>query len=92
LIARRKAFGEHPVHHRPCQRVTIGEVLVALHRQLVLVVRGTHPRTADLHAPAAERHRPILVAVTLRDTLPVVLPLRADDLGHLGLHQLVHDA
>ena len=32
-LARRDA-GEHPVHHRPRQRVTIGEVLIGRDRQL----------------------------------------------------------
>jgi hypothetical protein len=48
--------GEHPVHHRARQRVTVGKVLVALHRQLVLVVGRAHPRPAHRHAAAAKRH------------------------------------
>jgi Transposase DDE domain group 1 len=88
--ARRDA-GEHPVHHRPRQRVAIGEVPVGLDRQLVLVVGRAHPRTPNLHAPAAQRHRPALMAVTHRDPVAVVLALRAHDLGHLELQQLAHD-
>ena len=84
--------GEHPVHHRPRQRVTVGEILVAVHRQLVLVVGRAHPGPAHRHAAAAKRHRPVLVTVTLRRPVGVVLALRADDLDHLELDQLVHDA
>jgi len=90
-LARRDA-GEHPVHHRPRQRVAVGEVLVALDRQLVLVVGRPDPRPTDRRAPTAERHRPVLVAVTLRRPVEIVLALRADDLVHFELHQLVHDA
>ena len=35
--------GEHPVHHRPLQRVTVGEVLVGRDRQLALIVEPTGP-------------------------------------------------
>ena len=90
-LARRDA-GEHPVHHRPRQRVAVGEVLVALNRQLALVVGRAHPRATDRDPPAAQGHRPVLVAVTDRDAIGVVLALRADDLVDLELHQLVHDA
>jgi hypothetical protein len=89
-LARRDA-GEHAVHHRPGQRVAVGEVLVGLHRQLLLVVGGAHPRAAHRHAAAAERQRPVLTTVTLRRAVGVVLALRADDLVDLGLQQLVHD-
>ena len=89
-LARRHA-GEHPVHHRPRQRVTIGEVLIRLDGQLVLVVDGAHPRPAHADAPAAERHRPVLVTVTHRDPVGIMLALRADDLVDLELHQLMHD-
>ncbi|MBV8940695.1 MAG: hypothetical protein JO321_10615 [Solirubrobacterales bacterium] len=40
------------------ERITAGEVPIALHRQLALVVGRAHPRTADLDATATERHRP----------------------------------
>jgi len=90
VLASRDA-GEHPIHHRPRQRVTIGEVLIGLDRQLALVISRADPRTVDRHAPATERHRPVLVAVTLRRPIPVVLALRADDLVDLTLHQLMHD-
>src|SRR5487761_1481974 len=33
----------------------------------------------------------ILVTVTLRGPIPIVLALWAHDLGHLDLHQLMHD-
>src|SRR5215211_677581 len=89
-LARRDA-GEHAVHHRPRQRVAVGEVPVALDRQLVLVIRRPHARATDRDAPAAQRHRPVLVTVTLRDAIAVVLALRTDDLVDLELHQLVHD-
>src|SRR6266516_2067569 len=46
----------------------------------------------DLHAPAAQGHRAVLVAVTLSGSIRVPLSLRADDLVDLPLHQLVHDA
>ena len=50
--ARRDA-GEHPVHHRPGERVTVGEVPVRLDRQLVLVVgrRIRGRRTATRRPP-----------------------------------------
>src|SRR5918999_3271526 len=90
-LARRDA-GEHPVHHRPRQRIAVGEVLVAPDGQLVLVVGRAHPWPADRQAPAAQGHRAVLVAMTLRRPLGVVLALRADNLGHLELHQFVDDA
>ena len=37
--------GEHPVHHRPRQRVAVGEVLIRRDGQLVLVVGRAHPRS-----------------------------------------------
>ena len=54
---------------------------------------GTQNEAADGHrnAPAAERHRPILVTVTLRGPVRVLLVLRAHDLVDLALHQLMHD-
>jgi len=82
--------GEHPVHHRPLQRIAVSEVLVGRDRRLPPVDRP-HPRTADRNTPAAERHRPGLVAVPARRALGVPLPLRPDDLVDLGFHQLVHD-
>ena len=60
-------------------------------RQLVLVVGRPSPWAADRNAPATQRHRPVLVAMPAGCPTPIVLALRADDLGHLGLHQLVHD-
>ncbi len=85
-LARRDAR-EHPAHHRPRQRVTVGELLVTLNRQLALAVGRAHPRTADRDPPAAQGHRPVLVAVTDRDAIAVVLALRAHDLVDLELHQ-----
>src|SRR5687767_6947297 len=67
--------GEHAVHHRPRQRVAIGEVPVRPDRQLVLVVGRAHPRAAHRHAPTAERHRPVLMAVTPGRPVAVMLPL-----------------
>jgi len=58
---------------------------------LALVVDRAHPRPADLHAPAAERHRSVLTPVTLRGPVRVVLVLRAHDFVDLALHQRVHD-
>jgi hypothetical protein len=84
--------GEHAVHHRARERVAVGEVRIRLDGQLASVVGRAHPGPAHLHASAAERHRPVLVAVTLGPAVRVVLALRAHDLGHLELHQLVHDA
>jgi hypothetical protein len=83
--------GEHPVHHRPGERIAVGEVLVALNGQLALVGRA-HPRATDLHATATQRHRPVIVAMANRDAITVVLALRTDNLVHLELHQLVHHA
>jgi hypothetical protein len=91
-IPARGHAGEHPVHHRPRQRVPISEVLIGGDRQLALVVGRADPGTADVHAPGAQGHRPALVTVTLRGPTRVVLALRAHDLVDLGLHQLVHDA
>ena len=83
--------GKHPVHHRPRQRIPIGEVLVALHRQLVLIVGRAHPRATDRHPPTAECHRSVLVTVTLRCPVRVMLAPRAHDLIDLPFHQLMHD-
>ena len=77
--------GEHPVHHRPRQRVAVGQVLVAFNEQLALVDGRTHPRATDRNAPAAQRHRPVVVAVPDRDAIAVVLALGADDLVDLEL-------
>ena len=44
---------EHPVHHRPCERVAVGEVPVCRERQLPLVIGAPHTRPVDLHAPPA---------------------------------------
>jgi hypothetical protein len=90
-LARRDA-GEHPVHHRPGERVAVGEVLVGLNRQLVLAVGGPDPRSTDLHAPPAKRHRAVLVPVAAHGPVCVVPALRADDLVDLELHQLMDDA
>jgi hypothetical protein len=81
---------EHPVHHRPRQRVAVGEVPVRLDRQLVLVVGRADPRPAHRHAPATQGHRAVLVAVALGRAVRAALALGARDLGDLELHQLVH--
>src|SRR4051794_41845840 len=57
----------------------------------MLVIGRAHPRAADRYPPAAQRHRTVVVAVTLREPAGVVLALRTYDLGDLGFHQLVHD-
>ena len=41
-LARRHA-GEHPVHHRPGQRIAVGEVLIGLDRQLALIIGCADP-------------------------------------------------
>src|SRR5208282_1248464 len=84
--------GEHPVHHRPRERVAVSEVLIRRNRQLVLIISGTDPRTMDLHAPTAQGHRAVLVTVTLRRAIRVPLAPRTDDLLDLPLHQLMHHA
>ena len=58
----------------------------------MLVVGRADPRTADSDAPAAQRHRAVLVAVTLGDAIGVMPALRSHDLLDLEFHQLVHDA
>src|SRR4051794_1293922 len=85
-LARRDP-GEHPIHHGPRQRVPVSEVRIRLNRHLALAGGRAHPRTTDTHAPAAERHRPILMAVTDSHAIRVVLALRADDLIDLEFHQ-----
>jgi hypothetical protein len=42
-------------------------VLIGLKWELGIAVRGPHPRPADLDTAAAERDRPILVAVCTGD-------------------------
>ena len=81
---------EHPVHHHHRQRIPIGEVFIRPDRQLALVIRRADPRSADLHPPATQRHRPALMTVSLGRPVRVPPALRADDLLDLGLHQLVH--
>jgi hypothetical protein len=83
---------EHPVHHRPRQRVAIGEVPMRRHRQLVLVIGRAHSGATHRNAPTAEGHRPILVAVALGDPVAIVPAPRAHDLVDLELHQLMHNA
>jgi len=58
----------------------------------VFAVGRAHPGATHRNAPTAERHRPILVTVTLRHPVAVVLAPRADDLVDLELEQLMHDA
>src|SRR4051794_21058353 len=89
--AARRDAGEHPVHHRPRQRIAVGKVSVGVDGQLALVVCGAHPRPTHRNAPPAQRHRPILMAVTLGDATGVVLALGPDDLVDLERHQLMHD-
>jgi hypothetical protein len=82
---------EHPIHHHDAQRIAVREVLVRPDRQLARIIDGTDPRAPDLDASPAERHRPTLVPVALGRAIRVVPALRADDLAHLSLHQLVHN-
>ncbi len=84
--------GEHPVHHRPRQRVAAGEELIGRKLKLAPVIDATHARAADRHPPATERHRPILIAVTLAGPVRVVLALRARKRLHPQFHQLLHQA
>ena len=91
LEAARGDAGEHPVHHRPRQRVAVGEVVVGRERQLVLIVHRAHPRPLDLHAPSSQGHRSVPVAVALCGPIRVPLALWSDDLIDLELHQLMHD-
>jgi hypothetical protein len=58
----------------------------------MIVVGRAHPWPTDRYAPATQRHRAVLMAVTLGDAIGVVLALRSDDLVDLEIHQLVHDA
>jgi len=83
---------QHPVHHHHRQRIPVGEVLVRLDGQLTLVIRAADPRPADLHPPAAQRHRPPPMPVTLGRPIRIPPALRADHLTDLGLHQPVHHA
>jgi hypothetical protein len=85
----RRHSGEHPIHHRPLQRVPTSEVLIRRDRQLPL--GRPDPRTTDRHPPTTQRHRPILVAMTLRCPVRIPLPPRSDDLVDLGFHQLMHN-
>ena len=66
-------------------------MLIGRQLHLGLAVGGPHPRAADLHATAAERHLTVLMAVAHRGPLPVPLAPRAHDLvdlvfEHLGQH------
>ena len=70
--------------------VTVGEVIIGPQPHLRLAVRRADPRPVDPHAPAAERHLTVLVAVANRGPLPV--PLRTDDLVDLLLQQLPEHA
>jgi hypothetical protein len=80
--------GEHLLEHNLRQRITIGEVRVRAHRDLAAAVRRAHPRALHRHAPAAERHAAVLMAVADRDTPWVVAALRTDDVVDLLGHQL----
>ena len=86
--AARADAGEHLLEHDLRQRVTVGEVRVCAHLDLTAAVRRAHPRALHRHAPAAERHAAVLMAVTDRDTLGVVAALRTDDVLDLLGHQL----
>jgi len=80
--------GQHPLQHHVAELVAIGEMLIALKRQLRLAIGRPDPRPADLDTPATERHLPILMAMTNRDTVRIVLAPRTDDPLDLGLEQL----
>ena len=88
-IATRRDPGEHSLEHGVGQRIPRGEVRIAHKLDLALAVGGASARALDRHAPPAERHLSILMAVAHRGPAKVVLALRADDLVDLGLHQLV---
>jgi hypothetical protein len=88
-VAARGDAGEHPLQHDRGQLVSRGEVAVGDQLDLVLAVGGAGARPAHRHAPAAEGHLAVLVAVTHRGALRDVRALRADDLADLGLQQLV---
>lgn len=73
--------GEHPVHHRPRQRVGLGEVLVRLNRQLALVVGPAQSAAVGPVRAGRPRSSTVLVAVTDRCVSGVVPALRTYDLG-----------
>ena len=91
-VAARRDAGEHPLEHHVGERITRREVRVGPQLDLALAVGAASPRTADRHAPAAERDLAVLMAVAHRRPARDVLALRADDLVDLGLHQLVQHA
>src|SRR3954463_11505854 len=64
-------------------------MLVGGKLDLAAAVCAAHPRAADRHASATERHLTALVAVTHRRALAVGATLRAHDLVDLGFHELV---
>jgi hypothetical protein len=80
-----------------CGRPAILSPVEHHHRQTHVIQPSGHqltqrgPGPADRHPPAPERHRPVLVTMTLRDSIGIVLALRFHDPGHLTLHQLMHD-
>src|SRR5207237_6754226 len=64
LKAARGDAGEHLLEHEAAERVAIGEVLIGAERDLGLAVGAAHARALDSHAPPAERHLAVLVAVS----------------------------
>jgi hypothetical protein len=87
-VAASRDAGEHPLQHRPRQRITVGEVLVGRQLHLRAAVGTPHPRPLDRDPAATERHLARLVAVTHRCPLRNVLALRAHNLDDLFLEQL----
>ena len=80
--------GQHPLQDNIAELVALSEMLDRSQRHLRLAISRPDPRPTDPNTPATERHLPILMAMTDRDTIRVVLTLRADDLLDLGLKQL----
>ena len=77
VLTRRDA-GEHPIHHHPGERITIGEVPIRLDRQLVLIIGRADPGAAYRYLPPTQGHRPVFVTMTLRSPVGLPLPLRSD--------------
>ena len=84
--------GEDPLEREAAELVAIGEMLIGLKRDLRLAIGRADPRAPDRNPSAAERHLPVLVAVTHRGTARVVLALRAHDLRDLHVQQLAQHA
>jgi hypothetical protein len=84
-------FGEHLLHRHFAQHLGRGEQLIRRDRQFARPVRGPHPRAAHRRPSSAQGHRPAFAAVPHRRARRIVPALRAGQLGHVGLHQRLHD-